>query len=200
MKLLLNFGSIVAGLALLCVGASSATASVVTERYTVDIAVTDDTTGNTITTTGYIDTDGKTGALSKSDILAFSLTIGTHVADKLSNMSFSGSNVLEAVGSNLIFNFDGNFGPSGHSLLLFSNDGQADLILFSFGEIDDDYPVAGASHSTGSPASIAFGTNGTILTAAVPEPATWVMMILGFCGLGFLARRKRNRPLLGQLI
>jgi hypothetical protein len=31
------------------------------------------------------------------------------------------------------------------------------------------------------------------LTAAVPEPSTWVMMILGFCGLGFMAyRRKQN--------
>ncbi len=29
--------------------------------------------------------------------------------------------------------------------------------------------------------------------AAVPEPSTWVMMILGFCGLGFLARRRRER-------
>lgn len=30
------------------------------------------------------------------------------------------------------------------------------------------------------------------LTAAIPEPSTWAMMILGFCGLGFLAHR-RNR-------
>jgi hypothetical protein len=28
---------------------------------------------------------------------------------------------------------------------------------------------------------------------AVPEPSTWAMMILGFCGLGFMAyRRKQN--------
>jgi hypothetical protein len=32
-------------------------------------------------------------------------------------------------------------------------------------------------------------------TAAVPEPSTWAMMILGFCGVGFLAyRRKQNGP------
>jgi hypothetical protein len=30
-------------------------------------------------------------------------------------------------------------------------------------------------------------------TAAVPEPSTWAMMILGFCGIGFMAyRRKQN--------
>jgi hypothetical protein len=31
--------------------------------------------------------------------------------------------------------------------------------------------------------------------AAVPEPSTWAMMILGFCGLGFMAyRKKQNGP------
>jgi hypothetical protein len=35
------------------------------------------------------------------------------------------------------------------------------------------------------------------LTGAVPEPSTWAMMILGFCGLGFMAyRKKRNGPAL----
>ena len=34
---------------------------------------------------------------------------------------------------------------------------------------------------------------GTLMTSAVPEPSTWAMMILGFCGLGFIAYRgKRN--------
>jgi hypothetical protein len=31
--------------------------------------------------------------------------------------------------------------------------------------------------------------------ASVPEPSTWAMMILGFCGLGFLAYRRKNKPL-----
>ena len=30
--------------------------------------------------------------------------------------------------------------------------------------------------------------------AAVPEPSTWAMMILGFCGLGFMAYRRRSKP------
>lgn len=30
------------------------------------------------------------------------------------------------------------------------------------------------------------------LTAAVPEPSTWAMMILGFVGVGFMAYRKRS--------
>jgi hypothetical protein len=33
----------------------------------------------------------------------------------------------------------------------------------------------------------------TAIAAAVPEPSTWVMMLLGFAGLGFVAyRRKQN--------
>jgi|SRR5665213_1074348 len=35
--------------------------------------------------------------------------------------------------------------------------------------------------------------NGTYsLTAAVPEPSTWAMMILGFLGVGFMAYRKKS--------
>ena len=30
--------------------------------------------------------------------------------------------------------------------------------------------------------------------AAVPEPSTWAMMILGFAGVGFVAYRRRNQP------
>jgi hypothetical protein len=33
------------------------------------------------------------------------------------------------------------------------------------------------------------------LVATVPEPSTWVMMILGFLGLGFLAYRRKNSAL-----
>jgi hypothetical protein len=32
----------------------------------------------------------------------------------------------------------------------------------------------------------------TAPVAAVPEPATWSMMILGFCGISFMAMRKRR--------
>jgi PEP-CTERM motif len=36
-----------------------------------------------------------------------------------------------------------------------------------------------------------------IFAAAVPEPSTWAMMILGFAGVGFVAyRRKQNGPAL----
>jgi hypothetical protein len=33
---------------------------------------------------------------------------------------------------------------------------------------------------------------GPVVTA-IPEPSTWAMMILGFCGLGFMAYRRKDR-------
>jgi PEP-CTERM motif len=40
-------------------------------------------------------------------------------------------------------------------------------------------------HSTESPITIA--------VAAVPEPSTWAMMILGFAGVGFMAYRRKSK-------
>ena len=31
------------------------------------------------------------------------------------------------------------------------------------------------------------------LTASIPEPSTWAMMLLGFLGVGFLAYRRKNQ-------
>lgn len=44
-------------------------------------------------------------------------------------------------------------------------------------------------------ANLQFSTTGT-LTAPVPEPSTWAMMILGFLGVGFMAYRRKSAPLL----
>ncbi len=38
--------------------------------------------------------------------------------------------------------------------------------------------------------------NVTLMTAAVPEPSTWAMLLLGFAGIGFMAYRRKSRPAL----
>ena len=48
--------------------------------------------------------------------------------------------------------------------------------------------VTGISRGNGS-----YGGNLTFTPAAVPEPATWGMMLLGFAGVGFQLRRQRRR-------
>ncbi len=42
-------------------------------------------------------------------------------------------------------------------------------------------------------ASAFLDVTGGSLTAPVPEPSTWAMMILGFCGVGFLAYRRKSK-------
>jgi hypothetical protein len=32
--------------------------------------------------------------------------------------------------------------------------------------------------------------------AAVPEPSTWAMMVLGFAGIGFMTYHRKNKPAL----
>lgn len=50
------------------------------------------------------------------------------------------------------------------------------------------YFVSDIARSTGDTANV-----GATMTAAVPEPSTWAMMILGFAGVGFLAYRRKNQ-------
>lgn len=47
----------------------------------------------------------------------------------------------------------------------------------------------------GPPARLAFTLNGAPVGGAVPEPATWAMMLLGFGGIGMAMRRRRARSL-----
>jgi hypothetical protein len=40
--------------------------------------------------------------------------------------------------------------------------------------------------------------NASFYQAAVPEPATWALMLIGFGGIG-MAMRRRRRPVLAQV-
>jgi hypothetical protein len=53
--------------------------------------------------------------------------------------------------------------------------------------------VTGISRGNGS-----YGGNLTFTPTAVPEPATWAMMLLGFAGIGWQLRRKRSNAALAQ--
>lgn len=47
-----------------------------------------------------------------------------------------------------------------------------------------------------------FGQNDVLTisaVAAVPEPSTWAMMILGFAGVGFMAYRRKGKPALAKI-
>jgi hypothetical protein len=55
---------------------------------------------------------------------------------------------------------------------------------FNHGNPDAGYPTAG------------YWTASFPTIAAVPEPSTWAMMILGFAGIGFVAYRRKSKPML----
>ena len=65
------------------------------------------------------------------------------------------------------------------------------LITDSEGEFSDFVGVA--NDGPNGAATITFQSGG-----AVPEPATWAMMLLGFGGIGFAMRRRNQRPALAQ--
>jgi PEP-CTERM motif len=69
-------------------------------------------------------------------------------------------------------------------------------ILFNAGSFAYNLYSSGSSYylSTFNPDNSYFnpGDLGTLQVAAVPEPATWAMMILGFAGIGYLAYRRRQ--------
>jgi PEP-CTERM motif len=55
-----------------------------------------------------------------------------------------------------------------------------------------DPPTSLYRVNTQSPGASGFVTASSSQVAAVPEPATWAMMVLGFAGVGFMAYRRRN--------
>lgn len=49
------------------------------------------------------------------------------------------------------------------------------------------------------PSQLSFQLNGSVNAPAVPEPATWGMMLLGLGGIGMAMRRRRSEPAMIQI-
>ena len=103
-----------------------------------------------------------------------------------------------AVGSGWVVssNIVGNYGLAPGALaaynltLFFSTTNPSSLVGFAGGTI-----TAGGVSTTGLTISNYSNLTGTI-TAAVPEPSTWAMMLLGFAGVGFMAYRQKSKLVL----
>ncbi|MDR3465984.1 MAG: PEP-CTERM sorting domain-containing protein [Xanthobacteraceae bacterium] len=59
-----------------------------------------------------------------------------------------------------------------------------------------DLAIDNVSVTPGKSAAITASIDVVPTVAAVPEASTWAMMILGFCGLGVVARRRKDRAAL----
>lgn len=87
------------------------------------------------------------------------------------------------------------------------NNGTNPLVQFTSGTIDDiTYAgtaangdslmmTSGFVYFTAKSRDQEYGSFSATLVPAVPEPSTWAMMILGFCGLGFMAYRRKSGKL-----
>jgi hypothetical protein len=81
------------------------------------------------------------------------------------------------VGTPEVINTINYSGPSGSSVFSFS--------------------TGGFGYSFSDSANSSLDSHGTITAtiAAVPEPSTWALMILGFAGIGFMTYRRKNGAL-----
>ena len=74
--------------------------------------------------------------------------------------------------------------------------------LFNLGNINFD-PNANATYrldlTAGGSTLTSYAQVGAGSVAAVPEPATWALMLLGFGGMGVAMRRQRRSTLLAQV-
>lgn len=88
------------------------------------------------------------------------------------------------------FSINDEFNFSGNDYLLQVNGGIISVVLAS-DPIGHSYVNGYVNIGNGS---LTGQTPFVPQVAAVPEPSTWAMMILGFAGIGFMVYRRRNAP------
>jgi PEP-CTERM motif len=168
---------------LLMQGAASATV------YNLDLVAS-----NGISAIGTITTDSASGVLQTSDITSWNIVVGNSSHTDLvtgERMLIYGSAVT-ATSQGLFFNFAAPYA----NYFIFQNVNNSAYLCFNDtgGSCSGNPSAVGLNNGFSSFGSIPeSGVTEIATVAAVPEPSTWAMMILGFCGLGFMAyRRKQN--------
>lgn len=92
-------------------------------------------------------------------------------------------------------NFDGGSTPTDTAGI--SNTAWLFTILGGTGRFEDasgTFDGTGLADARTRPTHVTIDFVGNVITA-VPEPASWTLMVLGFGGMGLLARRRRGRML-----
>ena len=152
------------------------------------VYVVNDTTG-TLSVTGTITTDGVIGVVHAADITGFSLNLTgapTTLTQANSSWNLTGT-ALTATSTQLLFNFNDNV--SGADFLVNGMTAASEIFDNYF---DTQVLIVGSTFEV-SPRT---GNDVIAAVAAVPEPSTWAMLILGFVGIGFMAYRRKAKPAL----
>jgi hypothetical protein len=152
--------------------------------------------------TGQITTDGTFGVLASGNILNYNLIVNSNGSTGSLTPSNSTFLVLPpeigqigdftASSGGLFFNFS-SFSYSNDVRIFGSFPNQS---LLCFGNAISACG-AGVTIATALEVPRAFQPGGNQIgtlaaVGAVPEPSTWAMMILGFCGLGWMTYRRRQ--------
>ena len=168
--------------------ASAANAAVTINSHSMSATATTD--GDLTFSTGYID-DGATSPFS--EWITWTETLDGLYSFDLLSINVSGAAATDVDFTSVVLTGTGIVGsillsPAGDSTDQFEHYSLADLAL------DAGQYTLTINGTRGRTATFA----GTISFAAVPEPGTWAMMLLGFGAVGF-AMRRRRRPALMQL-
>jgi PEP-CTERM motif len=133
-----------------------------------------DTTANSIATQNITTTFGTVYSLS------FAYSPRTNIP--------STSNGIEVYWDGLLVNFVTGFTAANQDWTVYT------VNVLGTGSDSLQFKAVGTSDSFGG------SLDAIALTAAVPEPSTWAMMILGFLGVGFTAYRRKRSGLALRLV
>ncbi len=192
----------------LFIGASVAHADIITETIKGTASGTD--------SAGFFGLPGAISSQSFVETFVFDSSLGTFNGGptELDNGAISASLTINGItktvapGIGSIIRVEHTPGESIRvftvSQVKLSEDSEIDTFLAS-GPDDPDFPLPASVLTpfeiTGGNGQFTIGgdsinlENNTIqlAVAAVPEPSAWAMMILGFCGVGFMAFRRKSR-------
>jgi PEP-CTERM motif len=154
-------------------------------------ATLDLTASNTLNAAGGYDITAISGFVDGDAVAALTDNPNKPSAAYSTDGLFIFDNVLWTSGAAPVLSNPGLLftGVSGHEYNLFSDDmTHYEMYQATPGYTEHSYGAI-SLHET-------FEQGGTLghLSGAVPEPAAWTMMILGFGGIGFVLRQRRARP------
>ncbi len=168
----------------------AAAASAGAQTYTFNQTVGGGSASGTITT------DNTLGVLSTSNITGFNITINdgsnTFLLTNANGQALISGSALTATANGLFFNFD----LSDTNFALFQNpytsSGINYFCLQTTGCYGPFLPGVGlrlqdAQQTNTLQGNVQFAT---LATGAVPEPATWALMLVGFGAVGYAMRRR----------
>ncbi len=127
-------------------------------------------------------------ALLKADTYDFTFTLAPPLAGSTATQLQAQAQIGNGVPEDIAFSLYSGTPTGTHSLIATSP--------FAISSVVSEDLTAGNYYIQITPADIVVNKevdSGSIVTTAVPEPAAWAMMLVGFAGVGSMVRRKTEK-------